>query len=155
MILLSRLIKGTGWAPPVQTEKKIIAIKILETLNQKEDSDFTPIDTEKQKQTMINEAEMQAESIISQAQHKAEMLLKQIEVDRQAFEVERAEIAEQARNTGFSQGLEDGRQQGYHCLFRVFLHHICNNNKSSIFSIYRQMNQGIVSRHPSDDLQIQ
>lgn len=114
MILLSRLIKGTGWAPPVQTEKKIIAIKILETLNQKEDSDFTPIDTEKQKQTMIHEAEMQAESIISQGQHKAEMLLKQIEVDRQAFEVERAEIAEQARNTGFSQGLEDGRQQGYH-----------------------------------------
>ncbi|KQL19114.1 flagellar assembly protein FliH [Cytobacillus solani] len=114
MILLSRLIKGTGWAPPVQSEKKIISIKVFDPLNQREEPEFTSIDTEKLIQTMLHEAEMQAESIVSHAQHEAENLRKQIEDERIAFEIEKAEIAELARNTGFTQGLEEGRRQGYH-----------------------------------------
>lgn len=113
MILLSRLIKGTGCASPVQSEKRIISIKVLEPLNQIEEAEFTPIDTEKQIRTMLNDAETQAESIVSRAQMEAANLRSQIEEERQAFEIEKAEIAEQSRNAGFTQGLEEGRQQGY------------------------------------------
>ncbi|WP_102271460.1 flagellar assembly protein FliH [Cytobacillus massiliigabonensis] len=113
MILLSRLIKGNGWAPSVQNEKKVISIKVLEPLNLKEEPEFTPIDTEKQIRMMLNEAEKQAESIIVNAQFEADSLREQLEEERQAFEMEKAEIAELARNSGFTQGIEEGRQSGY------------------------------------------
>ncbi len=113
MILLSRLIKATGWAPPVQSEERIISIKVLEPLNPKEDTEYTPAETEKHIQTMMSEAELQAESIIGNAQIEAKNLLDRVEEERQAFEIEKIEIVEQSRKIGFTQGLEEGRQQGY------------------------------------------
>lgn len=114
MILLSRLIKGTKWNPPTETEKKVISIKVLNPFIQDDEvEEISAIETDKVVQTILSEAEIQAESIINDAKQKAELFQREIMEERQAFDLAKEKMAEQARNDGFSHGIEEGRQQGY------------------------------------------
>ncbi|MFE8695185.1 flagellar assembly protein FliH [Cytobacillus sp. FJAT-53684] len=113
MILLSRLIKGPLWAPPVQNEKKVISIKILEHISQEEEQVSTSAETDTHIKSMISDAQLQAEMILNEAQQEADIIRRKLEEERRAFEAEKVAIAEQSRQAGFSQGIEEGRQQGY------------------------------------------
>lgn len=112
MILLSRLIKSQ-WSAPIKDEKKIISIKIFEQVSQENEVATTPIYIDKQVEEILNKANLQADDIIKSAKNEADNFQQQIVEEKQAFEYEKEKIAEQAREEGYSAGLEEGREKGY------------------------------------------
>ncbi|MBU8877830.1 flagellar assembly protein FliH [Bacillus sp. FJAT-29790] len=112
MILLSRLIKS-HWTEPNKTEKKVISIKILERPNQPEKTETAPVNTDIQVEAILKNAQLEAEAIINEAKLEAEYMQRQMNEQKQAFELEKETIAEQAREAGFSNGLEEGHKKGY------------------------------------------
>ena len=111
MISLSRIIKSQ-WAESSQNEKKIIAIKTFEQLNE-EDEELVPFVPEVDIQATVREAQLKAEEIIYQAKQEADFFHQQMEEQRQAFLIEKERLAEQAREEGYSGGIIEGREKGY------------------------------------------
>ncbi|WP_102346946.1 flagellar assembly protein FliH [Bacillus sp. Marseille-P3661] len=62
---------------------------------------------------IVAEAEQKASTIIQQAQEKYNEMLHQIELERQSWDVEKEHWIEQAKQEGFAQGFEIGKQDGY------------------------------------------
>lgn len=110
MISLSRLIKSQ-WATPKTEDKKVISIRVIETLTP--DIDEHELKEEIDPKQVLEEARSEAETIISNAKHQADQIRNEIEQERIDWEQQKIEIAEAARKEGYSLGLEEGRQQGY------------------------------------------
>jgi flagellar assembly protein FliH len=111
MILLSRLIKSI-WSNPVQSEKKVIAIKMLQV----PELAVGDKDLEQQNQTpieLLNEASMEAEQIREHAKVEADALYAEIQQERDAWMQEKEMIANTAQKEGYHAGLEEGKRQGY------------------------------------------
>lgn len=112
MISLSRVIKSQ-WAEQIQTEKKVIAIKIFEQPNEIVNDEMVAVTPELDVQAAMLEAQLKAEEIIEQAKQEASFFQQQMEEERQAFAIEKEKMAEQAREEGFSSGIVEGRNSGY------------------------------------------
>lgn len=112
MILLSRLIKSQ-WATPIQDKEKVISIKIFEKVSQEIENETTQLDIHNHHEEVLKEAQVQANEIIKNAKNEADFFQQQIEEQRLAFEYEKERIAEQARETGYTAGLEEGHEKGY------------------------------------------
>ncbi|MBS4189229.1 flagellar assembly protein FliH [Bacillus sp. FJAT-49705] len=115
MILLSRLIKWTpNISDPVQVEKRVISIKILEQFKQEPDDEATvPLILEEHTKNILEQAQHEAEAILNKARLGADEVRQQLDEKRQSFEIEMAALTEQAKASGFASGLEEGRKEGY------------------------------------------
>lgn len=110
MISLSRLIKSQ-WATQNSEDKKVISIRVLETLTRNLDED--DVEVEVNPKEMLEQARSEADSILQDARLQADHLRNDLEQERLYWEQQKIEIAEAAKSEGFTQGLEEGRQQGY------------------------------------------
>lgn len=110
MILLSRLIKSQ-WATQNSEDKKVISIRVLETLTRNLDED--DVEVEVNPKELLEQARSEADSIVQDARLQADNMRNDLEQERLYWEQRKIEIAEAAKSEGFKQGLEEGRQQGY------------------------------------------
>ncbi|WP_079508427.1 flagellar assembly protein FliH [Mesobacillus jeotgali] len=111
MISLSRLIKSQ-FTTAMPAEKKVISIRMLETTGESEVSHvFTH--TEAEKNRILDNAVKEANRIVSQAVEEADYIRQQIELEKQQWEQQKNLLAEEARQSGYEQGFQEGRNRGY------------------------------------------
>lgn len=129
MILLSRIIKSQ-WATPTLEEQKVISIKKLQSIILEESSD-NELHHEVIHNELISRAEEKAELIVQEAQMKAQSIHNQIENEKQAWEQEKTRIMEEAKHEGFSQGILEGKEQGYNEYHHsiLFAQEVIDNSK--------------------------
>ncbi len=111
MISLSRLIKPV-WPNLEHSEEKVIAIKMLRTLNL-EVNEQAEARKEKTYTDLINEAKGEAEQIISQAKLEYESVMEDIIQQRNSWQEEKEVLMNLAKEEGYQSGWSDGQQQGY------------------------------------------
>jgi flagellar assembly protein FliH len=111
MISLSRLIKS-HFTSTESVEKKVISIRALET-GGNEDVQPVFIHTEAERARILAQAELEAESLVSRATSEAEQIRQHISREREDWEHQKVLLAEEARQVGYQQGLQDGQNQGY------------------------------------------
>ena len=120
-ISLSRVIKS----PFTQTEeaKRIIGLKPLagalqyfnDSVNESEDSEEKTIDVrqvEADAEEIIRNAEKEAISILRDAENKLQEIMHQIEIEKQNWEIEKDHWIESAKQDGYADGFESGKQDG-------------------------------------------
>jgi flagellar assembly protein FliH len=111
-ISLSRLIKST-WVPQeFSNENKVISIKAIKSHAEdtNEESSFVSF---QERERILAEAQMEADRIVQEAHGYAEKIREQMDQQQQSFQLELQEMAEQAKQAGFMQGHEEGKQLGY------------------------------------------
>jgi flagellar assembly protein FliH len=111
MILLSRLIKS-GWSNPDKQEDKVISIKSFRT--EKEEIEVSPSysDILAEKETILNEAKKKADSIIAEANSYRESTEALLQQEKLNWEQEMLHLSNEARQTGFEAGFQEGKQLG-------------------------------------------
>lgn len=120
-ISLSRVIKS----PFTQTEeaKRIIGLKPLagalqyfnDSVIESEDSEEKTIDVrqvEADAEEIIRNAEKEAISILRDAENKLQEIMHQIEIEKQNWEIEKDHWIESAKQDGYADGFESGKQDG-------------------------------------------
>lgn len=112
MISLSRLIKSQ-FTSALPTEKKVISIRMLETSLEAETASPVFTHTEDERKRILDNALMEANHIVSKAMEEADLIRKQVELEKQDWERQKNLLAEESRQSGFEQGFQDGRHQGY------------------------------------------
>jgi flagellar assembly protein FliH len=111
MISLSRLIKSY-LANQAQERNKVISIKVLrQAENENENRAF--VADARETTRLLEQAQKDAEKILSQANAEAERIRRQIDVEKVAWDEEKAALTEQAKQDGFQVGLEEGRKKGF------------------------------------------
>lgn len=110
MTSLSRLIKSR-YSNPDDTKEKVISIKYIDAL----DSEFEQSRevTKSEYHKIIDTARQEAEEIKNQALAEAEQLRVQLSEEKQSWELEKANLIEEAKKNGFQAGFEDGQNHGY------------------------------------------
>jgi flagellar assembly protein FliH len=110
MILLSRLIKSQ-YTYKNDNDKQPIAVQALqELLNEKYKNSNEP-EISQQTSYIIQTAKEEAEKLIQSALAEKTGIVQQIDYERSAWEQERVQLFEQARQEGYAEGLELGRQE--------------------------------------------
>ncbi|MBT2708854.1 flagellar assembly protein FliH [Pseudomonas sp. ISL-84] len=111
---MSRLIKSLS-PKPVQGEKKVISIKILDnhqkTPDQAQEQNFRR--TDEQIEAMLQAARQEAADIVEAARAEAEKINHHINQQREELEHEKQAVFEEARQQGFAAGVDEGRQSGF------------------------------------------
>ncbi|WP_160118358.1 flagellar assembly protein FliH [Bacillus sp. V59.32b] len=110
---MSRIIKSPN-ANAACDHKKQIKIRSFDFLFQdaypETNQTIHEIDTRK----ILDEAHSEAEAIIRDARQQAEQIMEQAKVAREHFEqVEKQQLIQEAREQGFNEGMEFGKQKGY------------------------------------------
>ncbi|KAB2337508.1 flagellar assembly protein FliH [Cytobacillus depressus] len=114
MISLSRLIKGLTFSDgQLQSDKKIISIKVFKPFTEEDEIESPAINLDVQAEEIIENARLEADALINNARQEAELLRQQLEEKLQSFEAEKEQITLHAKEAGYNAGLEDGRQNGY------------------------------------------
>ncbi|NMH71186.1 flagellar assembly protein FliH [Bacillus sp. RO3] len=111
---MSRVIKSMK-ARSVDERNKLISLKKVKTsvqFNGLEDTDHD-MDPEKRGDQIVEEANGQAARIIKEAEEMIHQARSQIELEREKWIIEREKMMQEAYNTGFLQGEEEGRNKGY------------------------------------------
>lgn len=112
MILLSRLIKS-GWSNPEKQENKIISIKSLKVEKEEIEVENSNMDVLAEKETILNDAKRRADSIIAEANSYKESTEAMLQQEKSQWAQEMIQISNEAKQTGFEAGFQDGKQQGY------------------------------------------
>ncbi|WP_164462169.1 flagellar assembly protein FliH [Bacillus sp. FJAT-42376] len=102
---MSRLIKSRSAVKPVQ------AAAIVPIINMNEIDHLTYEEAESEQ---LRNARKMSELIISKARAEEETILQSIESAKQSFEQEKLILAEKAREAGYQEGLQYGRDDGFH-----------------------------------------
>ncbi|WML49282.1 flagellar assembly protein FliH [Neobacillus sp. PS3-34] len=110
MISLSRLIKSQ-WANAAQTEQRVIGIKMVD-LPRVEGQEELYL-AESFENDMLSKARTQADMMMQEAAIHVQSLREQIAVEQDNWEQKKRELEEQARESGFQLGLEEGRVAGH------------------------------------------
>jgi len=110
MISLSRLIKSR-YSNPDAKKEKLISIKYIDTF----DSDFEQSRevTQTEYNNIIATAQKEAEEIKRLALAEAEQISLQLSEERQNWELEKAQLIENAKQDGYQAGFETGKNAGY------------------------------------------
>ncbi len=108
MILLSRLIKSQYTNH--QEEGKKIAVQTIHALLQDKLNENN-LELVNQSTFIIQSAKNEAEQIINNAMEESSIIQKQIQVEKHNWQQEREHLIEQARQEGYAEGLELGRQE--------------------------------------------
>lgn len=145
MISLSRLIKS-AWNPPNLEEEKVISIKVLARSQQDHSEAFT-FQSETEYQKIVQQATEEAQTIINKARQEADTLIEQVTLDRQSWEQEKAIMAEDARQSGFNLGIEQGRANGYqeYCELVNVAKNIVDSSKQDYFKKVESSEQMILN----------
>ncbi|WP_180954516.1 flagellar assembly protein FliH [Bacillus sp. V5-8f] len=110
---MSRIIKSQ-YANRDDNANKTIKIRSLEYFFQDSNPEAPPVFQATDAQLLKEKAHDDAEAIIREARQKAERIIKQAELSRKQFdEVEKPQIVQEAREQGFHEGMETGREKGY------------------------------------------
>ncbi|MDQ0270230.1 flagellar assembly protein FliH [Cytobacillus purgationiresistens] len=109
---MSRLYKVQQPLSHEQAKMKVISVKQLSDSSGSLDKE-TPIPNLKQMEKMIKDAEAKADQIIITARQEADKLREALVAERQALQIEREQVLEQAIQEGHQSGLESGRTTGY------------------------------------------
>ena len=109
MILLSRLIKSLV-TYPTDTVKKVISIKKFQSAYEpeSEQTEATPTPIE-----ILEEAKQEAEQIILEARIEQEKVITSIQHERIAWEHEKIELINEAKEEGYQAGWKEGERQGF------------------------------------------
>lgn len=111
-ISLSRLIKST-WVPQeFSNENKVISIKAIKNHTDDTEEESSLVSYQ-ERERILAEAQSEADRIVQEAREYAAGVREQMELEKQSFQLELQAMAEQAQNTGFMQGHEEGKQLGY------------------------------------------
>lgn len=110
MISLSRLIKSR-YSKPDDTQEKVISIKYIDTFNSEVDPSNEVMQDEYNK--IIDSAHKEAETIKNQAVAEAELVQVQLSEERQNWDIEKTNLIEEAKKSGFQAGYEEGQSNGY------------------------------------------
>ncbi len=108
MISLSKLIKSQFTCH--HEEKKQIAIQTLKALLQEKVVEDDP-ELVKQSSFIIQTAKEEADQLIKSALEESMIINQQLIQERNSWEQEREQLIEQARQEGYTEGLELGRQE--------------------------------------------
>lgn len=113
MILLSRLIKS-AYSHPQNTEKKVIN---LQSFAVESIVDESPEARAKQlhaeAEHILQSAKLKADEMVRNAEHQLHQATMQISQMKEAWEVERTNLSEQARQVGYEEGIQLGQQEVY------------------------------------------
>ncbi|WML43700.1 flagellar assembly protein FliH [Neobacillus sp. PS3-40] len=107
---MSRLIKSQ-WANPTSENQKVISIKMLHLNTENESAPIDHYDSKKEE--MLTKAKQEAELLVQNALLQAQSIREQIALEREAWDHEKKEIAEEAKRDGYAKGLIEGKDQGY------------------------------------------
>lgn len=108
MILLSRLIKSQYTNH--HEEGKKIAVQTIRALLQDKQKENDP-ELVSQSSFIIQSAKNEAEQMINAAMEESSIIHQQIQFEKNNWEQEREHLIEQARQEGYAEGLELGRQE--------------------------------------------
>jgi len=108
MILLSRLIKSQYTNH--QKEKEKIVVQTIKTLLQEKMNENDP-ELVMKSSLIIQSAKDEADKIIQKAMEDSSIIQQQLEFEKNNWEQERDHFIEQARQEGYAEGLELGRQE--------------------------------------------
>jgi flagellar assembly protein FliH len=112
-ILLSRIIKSTV-AQTFEDNRKVISLKRvnpMEDVSAQEDAQIG--DASFRGDQIIKQATIQAEQIIQEAIEKSRQEEERLVREKEKWISEREQLVQEAYNTGFLQGEEEGRNKGY------------------------------------------
>lgn len=112
MILLSRLIKSS-WPVPEQKENKIISIKSFKVDVEETEEPIYSTNYAAEREEILKEAQKEAEIIIAEAKAYKEMVESQLQQEKLNWEQEVVILSNQAQESGYEAGLQEGRMQGY------------------------------------------
>lgn len=112
MISLSRLIKSS-WSIPEQKENKVISIKSFKTESQESDELIFSVDASKESEQIIQQAMQEADLIVAEAKAYQESVENQLQQEKAHWEEELVQLSNQAQQSGFEAGFQEGRNQGY------------------------------------------
>ncbi|MDQ0217076.1 flagellar assembly protein FliH [Peribacillus cavernae] len=94
--------------------KKKINIREFDFLLQGGDPEAAAVFQEIDAGNVTEQAKSEAEAIVIEARQQAEKILRQAEASRMHFEeVEKMQMVQEARELGFNEGIELGKQRGY------------------------------------------
>ncbi|WP_159433435.1 flagellar assembly protein FliH [Bacillus tuaregi] len=108
---MSRLIKSQ-W-PERAADKKVISIKSFNLPEVNEDFSAKAESVTRASEQVMEEALHEADRIKDEAKLASEALLAQVQKEREAWEVERDLLTNQAREEGYRAGWEQGQADGY------------------------------------------
>lgn len=111
MISLSRLIKSQ-WAPPVQQQNKVISIKVLKHDIEENEPIIESFSIE-ERNHLIQQAKLEAEGIMEEARTNIDKMYRELSNEKLNWENEKIHLSNQARQIGFDEGIELGRNKGY------------------------------------------
>jgi len=108
MILLSRLIKSQYTNH--HEEGKKIAVQTIRTLLQEKLDENNP-EMLKEASFIIQSAKNDADQMIQKAMEESSIIQQQIQVEKSNWDQEHEQLIEQAKQEGYAEGLELGRQE--------------------------------------------
>ncbi len=110
-ISLSRIIKSTV-AHTIDENKKVIGLKSVSPIDELlSSSEGFPEDS--RGNHLIEEATVEAQRIIQAAKEKSLHAEEELAQEKEKWIIEREQLMQEAYNTGFLQGEEEGRNKGY------------------------------------------
>lgn len=112
MISLSRLIKSS-WPVPEEKETKIISIKSFKVDVQEMEEPISSANCTVEREEIIQQAQREADAIIAEAKAYKDSVENQLQQERLNWEQEVVLLSNQAQESGYEAGLEEGRVQGY------------------------------------------
>lgn len=108
---MSRIYKSYQSKKQIE-EKKLITLKPIPEKTDNEE--FEPTNFNKDKlNKIVTKAEKQAEQIIARAKQQAKEISEQINIEKENWEQEKAQLIAAAKDEGFTVGHAEGKQQGY------------------------------------------
>lgn len=112
MISLSRLIKSS-WPVPEKKEKKIISIKSFKVDKPEPEEPINHANFLAEKEEIIRQAQREAEAIVAEAKAYLDLIKEQLQQEKLNWEQESVILSNQAQQSGYEAGLQEGRAQGY------------------------------------------
>lgn len=113
MISLSRLIKSS-WPIPEQKENKVISIRSFKVDKEEVEEPQNSVNFAAERVEMIKQAQQEADSIVAEARAFQEQVENQLQQQKLNWEQEAILLSNQAQQSGYEAGLQEGRTNGYH-----------------------------------------
>jgi flagellar assembly protein FliH len=110
MTSLSRLIKS-HWANPTIEKQKVISIKMMHLNTDHEQP--AVVHYHSQMEEVLASAKKEAERLVEEASIQAHSIHEQVIYEKETWEQEKKAIAEDSKREGYSEGLAEGKNQGY------------------------------------------